>query len=188
MLRIDRRGSDRWLADEGPSALPEDKMSEDPFNSSPDLPQRKILYHRPPSWVESSALFFVTVCCQQRGTNLLCVPEAAAIILNAAEYYHAHKRWYLALMVLMPDHVHAIVALPPYEEMSRVIRSWKIYTSRETRVRWQRDFFDHRLRRDESFEQKATYILENPVRAGLVRSADDWRFKAGAMLHNDGLR
>jgi REP element-mobilizing transposase RayT len=87
-------------------------------------------------------------------------------------------------MVLMPDHFHAIVAFPPYEEISRVIRDWKIYTSRETRVKWQRSFFDHRLRGDESLDQKATYILENPVRARLVGSADDWPFRIGSMLGN----
>jgi len=86
----------------------------------------------------------------------------------------------------MPDRVHAIGAFPPHEKMSRVIRDWKIYTSRATKVKWQRDFFDQRLRRDESLEQKATYILQNPVRAGLVGSADDWPFRTGAMLRNQG--
>jgi hypothetical protein len=42
---------------------------------------------------------------------------------------------------------------------------------------WQRDFFDHRLRDDESFEEKAAYILNNPVRAGLVNRFEDWPYK-----------
>jgi hypothetical protein len=34
--------------------------------------------------------------------------------------------------------------------------------------------FDHRLRRDESLDEKARYILANPVRAGLVKREEDW--------------
>jgi len=35
-------------------------------------------------------------------------------------------------------------------------------------IKWQRDFFEHRLRSDESWREKADYILANPVRKGLV--------------------
>ena len=43
-------------------------------------------------------------------------------------------------------------------------------------ISWQRDFFEHRLRKDESFRQKADYILLNPVRAGLTRNPNDWPY------------
>jgi hypothetical protein len=41
-------------------------------------------------------------------------------------------------------------------------------------IDWQDDFFEHRLRNDESARQKADYILANPVRKGLVSRAEDW--------------
>ncbi len=41
---------------------------------------------------------------------------------------------------------------------------------------WQAEFFDHLIRSDESYDQKWDYVRENPVRAELVKSADDWRF------------
>ena len=41
---------------------------------------------------------------------------------------------------------------------------------------WQREFFDHVLRSAESYSEKWNYIRDNPVRAGLVRSADDWSY------------
>ena len=34
---------------------------------------------------------------------------------------------------------------------------------------WQKDFFDHVLRSEESDEEKWHYVRENPVRAGLVK-------------------
>jgi putative transposase len=45
------------------------------------------------------------------------------------------------------------------------------------RVAWQRSFFDHRLRHDESESDKYEYIRQNPVRAGLVRDADEWPYQ-----------
>jgi REP element-mobilizing transposase RayT len=41
---------------------------------------------------------------------------------------------------------------------------------------WQRGFFDHVIRSEESYDQKWLYVRNNPVRAGLVRSAEDWPY------------
>jgi hypothetical protein len=43
-------------------------------------------------------------------------------------------------------------------------------------VEWQRNFFDHRLRHDESLAEKFAYICQNPVRAGLIRNARGWPY------------
>ena len=53
----------------------------------------------------------------------------------------------------------------------------KEWVSKKTSVRWQRDFFDHRIRTWESGAEKANYIRQNPVRAGLVASPDEWPFQ-----------
>ena len=44
---------------------------------------------------------------------------------------------------------------------------------------WQREFFDHVLRFDESAQNKGQYVCENPVRKGLVKEVDDypWRWR-----------
>ncbi len=76
----------------------------------------------------------------------------------------------------MPDHFHALVSLPPDREMKKVISNWKEIIAKKTAVAWQRDFFDHRLRAQESYEEKAHYIRMNPVRAGLAAKLNDWAF------------
>jgi len=68
----------------------------------------------------------------------------------------------------MPDHVHLIVQIPPESTLSKVVGDWKKYFSRQGHITWQNNFFDHRLRSEESWRQKADYILANPVRAKLV--------------------
>ena len=49
-------------------------------------------------------------------------------------------------------------------------------------VRWQKDFYDHILRSDESIEKHMLYILNNPARKGLVKNWKDYPFK-GSTIH-----
>jgi putative transposase len=165
-----------------PTVIPTEMLKNASGINPPSLQKRKHLSHEPPSWLEPGSVFFITICCYRRGENLLCNPVIGGLLTDAANYYHAQGRWYLLLFVLMPDHLHMLVSFPRHESMSRVVRSWKIFTSRVAKVRWQRDFFDHRIRREESLRDKASYILGNPVRAGLVTEPNDWIYRAGAML------
>lgn len=80
------------------------------------------------------------------------------------------------LWLLMPDHLHALISFPMDRNYPKIIANWKENIAKTTGVRWQRDFFDHRLRSHESHEAKATYIRQNPVRKGLVREAGEWKF------------
>ena len=43
---------------------------------------------------------------------------------------------------------------------------------------WQEDFFDHLLSSHESYAEKWNYSRYNPVRAGLVKTAESGRMKA----------
>jgi putative transposase len=80
-------------------------------------------------------------------------------------------------MLLMPDHVHLLASFPEAgKQMQTVVSKWKEWTAKEIGIRWQRDFFERRLWREESLREKADYILLNPVRAGFVSRPDDWPF------------
>jgi len=77
----------------------------------------------------------------------------------------------------MPYHVHLVLAFPDIERPVETIMSkWKEWTAKTLKIEWQRDFFEHRLRKGESFREKADYVLSNPVRAGLVQKAEDWPY------------
>jgi REP element-mobilizing transposase RayT len=41
---------------------------------------------------------------------------------------------------------------------------------------WQSDFYDHIIRRDQSFANQIRYIVNNPVRRGLVENWEDYPF------------
>jgi putative transposase len=74
----------------------------------------------------------------------------------------------------MPDHLHMLIAIEGDTILSSLIRDFKRITARRAQIRWQRNFFDHRLRHDESETEKAEYIRQNPMRAGLM-TADENR-------------
>ena len=76
----------------------------------------------------------------------------------------------------MPDHLHMLVSIDGDTALSNLIRDFKRITAKTTKVGWQRNFFDHRLRHDESEDEKAEYIRQNPARAGLIETDQDWPY------------
>ncbi len=80
----------------------------------------------------------------------------------------------------MPDHLHLFVAGPNDFDLGRWVGALKQAMAKALPKTdsqdpiWQRSFFDHVLRSDESYAQKWDYVWENPVRAGLVVEADLW--------------
>lgn len=87
----------------------------------------------------------------------------------------------------MPDHVH-FICLPLTDErgsisipeITRTVKSESAHRinaalRRSGRV-WQDESFDHVLRGDESLRKRVQYILENPLRAGLVVPPEEYRW------------
>ena len=139
-------------------------------------PQRQFLPHGVPPWVRDDATFFVTVCCANRNLNQLCIDPIAQVIWESIEFRQMRGDWFVHLWLLMPDHLHALISFPRDKIPTKVIANWKEIIAKKTQVTWQRDFFDHRLRSDESHEEKAHYIRQNPARKGLVTKPEDWKF------------
>ena len=137
-------------------------------------PNRHSLPHDTPLGLASEdATFFITICAAARGSDDLLRDGPAAALLEAVRHRHENGVWRCRVFVVMPDHVHGLIRFPlPERPMKREIADFKKFTARTLGIRWQRDFFDHRLRREESEREKADYILRNPERAGLV---EDWR-------------
>jgi len=98
--------------------------------------------------------------------------------LRAHEYGVSVGRY-----VIMPDHVHLFAGFRPESiSVSVWMKSFKNAISNTLKLatfqgpHWQKGFFDHVIRSEESYDQKWLYVRDNPVRAGLVRSADDWPY------------
>jgi len=88
----------------------------------------------------------------------------------------------LGRYVIMPDHLHFFVAgdddfkLGVWVGTLKRIISQQVAPSHSAEPIWQRGFFDHVLRSYESYSEKWNYVRDNPVRAGLVKAADEWPY------------
>ncbi len=129
-----------------------------------------------------SPVYFITFCTQRRRKFLATQKMHQAFrkfALAAAE-----RAMLVGRYVLMPDHIHFFLAtICDKETLSMWVKSLKNALSKELRgagfraPHWQRGFFDHVVRREESHASKWDYVRQNPVRAGLVERPEDWPFQ-----------
>ncbi|MGB9298974.1 MAG: transposase [Anaerolineae bacterium] len=82
---------------------------------------------------------------------------------------------------LMPDYLHFLVS--PREEGVSILQFVDRYKGRTTNESWkfgwkgklwQPRHYDHVVRRDEDLGVIALYLMQNPVRRGLVERSEDW--------------
>jgi len=140
------------------------------------LPRKPRLQHDTPGWVQDPE-FFITVCCTPRGDNQLCHPDIWPFIFKTFRYYHVKHFCRTELLVLMPDHLHAIIRVPDHINLCLWVGHLKHWLSRKYKIRFQENFFDHRLRSAASASQKWNYVSMNPVRAGYVNRPEDWPYR-----------
>ena len=103
--------------------------------------------------------------------------KAWEALLHSAEHLHVRGKWEPLLMLAMPDHLHALVRIPRAQDIGKVIGWFKRTTSYAYPTKWQADGFDHRVRGQSEYLAKRTYILLNPVRAGMVERPEDWPYR-----------
>ncbi|WP_416364075.1 REP-associated tyrosine transposase [Pseudomonas sp. NFX183] len=82
--------------------------------------------------------------------------------------------------VVMPDHFHWLISLEKgslcdlmRQVKSKSTRVVNAVAGRQGRL-WQPGFHDHAVRREESLEGIARYIVATPLRAGLVKKFGDY--------------
>ena len=125
-----------------------------------------------------SPLYFVTFCTHKRSQCLGC-DEVHATFVPFAQRAERDFNVAVGRYVIMPEHIHLFVRGGPEFRLGRWIGILKqaltkaANLSRAKRQVWQEGFFDHLLRNDESYVQKWEYVRENPMRAGLVKVAED---------------
>jgi REP element-mobilizing transposase RayT len=136
--------------------------------------------------VPNNPVFFITACTYRQRTGLATGTVKDAFVNFAQRTYSEHNIA-VGRYVIMPDHIHLFVCGPNDFELGRWLGMLKQCLAKKI-VRipsadpvWQRRFFDHVLRSDESYSQKWNYVRDNPVRAGLVTNADDWPY-AGEII------
>nr|WP_277346221.1 transposase [Solimonas marina] len=112
-------------------------------------------------------------------------PEVAGFVQRSFLHFHC-ERYHLHAWCVMPNHVH--VLLEPLIDLASIVQGWKSFTARwisrnraalgldipEGGPVWMREYWDRYIRDEKHYGSVVDYIHQNPVRAGLCRSPEEW--------------
>lgn len=157
------------------SAKPQPPSNDDP-------PHRKHLR----AGRQSAAFEYYAITKAVEGRRpILTIPSNASLILESLQFARKHDWIRLIAFCVMPDHYHLLVVLQLRKTLSQFMSSIGKFTAlRMTKPEpsgggiWQEGFHDHRCRDTADALDRLTYIENNPVRAGLVSSAEKWRYSS----------
>ena len=118
------------------------------------------------------------------GGCLLREPRFAVLVQNAL-FHGDGQRYRLIAWAVMPNHVHVLIEQQAGWSLGRVLNSWKSFTAHEivrllarpaetAKQVWQREYWDRFIRDEIHLLKAIEYIHNNPVKAGLVRAANEW--------------
>ena len=128
-----------------------------------------------------------------RRKPLLTDPDLTKRLIEILKKEAKDSGMLLYTYCFMPDHVHLLLCPEEGKDPMKFVQRYKgkttrIYwrVSRQAKL-WQRGFYDHILRGEEDVRQVSRYILENPVRKGMVESFKDYPFSGSEIFTKDEL-
>ncbi|HET9503756.1 MAG TPA: transposase [Hymenobacter sp.] len=97
-------------------------------------------------------------------------------------HFYAGKAYQLDCYCIMPNHVHVLLMLPDDAlPLTQTLQSIKSFTAKKankllgrTGAFWHRETYDHLCRDADEVQRIISYILLNPVKAGLVAEWQHW--------------
>lgn len=128
-----------------------------------------------------------------RSTGPIWLQDARiAELMIESMYYRDGQVYDLEAFCVMPNHVHMVFTPLPdtsktetdeksYHALPAIMHSLKLYTAgqankileREGNF-WQHENYDHVVRDEAEWRRIVEYVLNNPVKAGLVTNQNDW--------------
>lgn len=146
--------------------------------------QFKIYQRRLPHWELDGAVYFITFNTWEK---LELTVEAREIVFNSCLFFN-QKRYQIFALVIMTNHVHLLIrpllkSEKEYWSLSTIMNSIKSYSAKQiTKVMnhigtvWQDERYDRIVRNEQEFQQYWEYIRQNPVKAGLSSTSEDYSF------------
>jgi len=127
--------------------------------------------------------YFIT-CCISEGKKFFTDEKTVKTVLAILKETANSHDFYVNCYCFMPDHLHLLVSgnkenssLKNFIRMFKQKSSFEFKTSTKNTL-WQRSYYDHVLRRTEDLGKIAHYILNNPVRKGLVKDFRDYPYSS----------
>ena len=148
---------------------------------SEDFPQRKSI-RLPREAYNFNHAFFITISTFARYPWFHHYQEFSDITIQEMLRLSEQRGTKLFAWCLMPDHLHLLLQDNDIVEFVRLLKGKLSVVSRRLepgRRLWQRSFYDHGLRKEESVKDVCMYIWNNPVRKGIVKTAGEYPWSGG---------
>ncbi len=108
-------------------------------------------------------------------------PDIAGLVQENLLHFDGN-RYFLLAWVVMPNHVHVLIETLQ-TPLAEILHGWKSFTAKAANRLlqregefWQPEYFDRFIRDENHFGKAVRYIEKNPVKAGLVKSPEEWLF------------
>jgi REP element-mobilizing transposase RayT len=130
--------------------------------------------------------YFLTICTRDR-QQVFVQPNAATLVIDHLLRTARKRQFAVPVYCVMPDHAHVLVeGLSADSDLRRFAKrlkqgSGQAFSRRHGFPLWQEGYVDHVLRDEEQTLIIARYILENPVRAGLVQHPLDYPYSGSTV-------
>lgn len=143
-----------------------------------------ISQRRLPHWELEGATYFITFNTWEK---LELTPEARQVVFESYLFFN-NKRYQIFVLVVMVDHVHILIKPLPKSEkefwpLSSILHSIKSYSANQIPkvmkhigTVWQDERYDHIVRNDQEFSYYWEYIRQNPVKASLSNTPEEYAF------------
>lgn len=107
------------------------------------------------------------------------------VLVNSLNEHNCSGYVYL----FMPDHLHMIIK--GENKKSNIKQAVELFKQKTgfwlsnnlPNIKWQKDYYDHIIRNEEDIQNQIRYILNNPVRANLVKKWKDYNFKGSTIFN-----
>jgi len=125
--------------------------------------------------------YFVTCCTHNRARVFADALAAQGLCAQIPPFFERRGLAVLAYCV-MPDHVHLLLeGVDERADVVEALRAWKQRTGFDWKRRgsprlWQKGYHDRVLRDSDDTRAVVRYVLENPIRSGLVRQVSDYHW------------
>jgi REP element-mobilizing transposase RayT len=144
-------------------------------------PERKRLRLKDFDYSSPNHVYFLAICARD-GTSPFLQEDLSGQLVSSLLLYRKERGIRVYSFCVMPDHVHLVLSPAEDFSVSELVKGLKTYTAKvaqEKGVRgriWQKSYYDHVVRKDESLVKICEYVLANPVRKRLAAKPEDWQF------------
>lgn len=131
--------------------------------------------------IREGTVYFLTMVTADRRPMFSEHALVREIIRDNFMFYRKKYTAKIPAYVLMPDHLHCIVALRSPHDLPKWVHDFRSFTAhaanrilKRTGAFWQENYWDHEVRNAHDFSEKVQYIHKNPLE--FVRDIEEWPY------------